>query len=253
MEIVIRPRRLALTLTAAISLLMIAHGVAQFCIFVLDHDYVYGLVPLFDLAHERNVPTLYSSLTLLLCAALLAIIAHARAKDGRDSVHHWSALAGIFVLLSLDEALMLHEGLAEPVRTAMGTSGPLYFAWIIPYGLAVLSVAVVYLRFLYRLPNMTRRLFLLAAGLYVSGALGMEAIEGVALEQVGSHNLLFVSLYTAEELLEMSGVAVFMYALAAYIATEMQELRLRIGSLQTPADLSFQPARQSTRYTVPTP
>lgn len=253
MEIVIRPQRLALTLAAVICFLLVAHGVAQFCVFYLDHDYVYGLVPLFDLGQERNVPTLYSSLTLLLCAALLAIIAYAQAEKGNGSVHHWSALAGIFVLLSLDEALMLHEGVAAPVRAAMSTSGPLYFAWIIPYGIAVLMVAAVYLRFLYRLPESTRRLFMLAAALYLGGALGMEAIEGAAFERIGSHNLLYVSLYTLEELLEMSGVAVFMYALAAYIANEMQELRLRIDSRPTQADFAFEPARARARYTIPAP
>ncbi len=38
-----------------------------------------------------------------------------------------------------------------------------------------------------------------------------------------------------EELLEMTGVGVFMYALAAYVATETQELRLRIAHRSIPA------------------
>lgn len=243
MDIVIKPRRFALAVAGIIGFLALAHAAAQYFVFVLDHDYVYGFVPLFDLGQEHNVPTYYSSLALFVCAILLALIALGHAQNAASSVRHWSGLATIFVLLSFDEALVLHEQLAPPVRAAVDASRAFYFAWIIPYGAAVLLLGLVYLRFLMRLPAGTRRLFLFAGTLYVGGAIGMEVIEGVVFTTTGARTPLFVSLYTVEELLEMTGVGVFMYALAAYIATDMQALRLGIAYPAAPAQLSLQPAR----------
>lgn len=42
--------------------------------YYFDHDYVYGLIPLFDFSLERNIPTLYSSIALVFVSILLSLI-----------------------------------------------------------------------------------------------------------------------------------------------------------------------------------
>ena len=85
----------------------------------------------------------------------------------------WSAFYA-----SLDEALSFHEGLSIPVRDALDVSGVLYFAWVIPYGIAVLILGAACLRFVLRLDRATRNLFIVAGALYVGGAVGFELIGG---------------------------------------------------------------------------
>ena len=49
--------------------------------------------------------------------------------------------------------------------------------WVIPALLAVTVFALVYLRFLFALPNRFRWLFILAAVLYVGGAAGLQMLR----------------------------------------------------------------------------
>lgn len=228
MDIVIKPKRIALILAGAIGFLAIGHGIAIFFLLYLGDKSFHGFVPLFDLGHERNLPTFYSSITLLICAALLGIIGLANWQKRLGSTLQWSALAIVFTFLSVDEVLELHEHLNEPMREIFGASGPFYFAWVIPYGIAVMLLGATYIRFFYRLPRTTLRLFLVAAALYLGGAVGMEMIGSLVMERFGRSGL-YVAEYTVEELMEMTGVAVFIYALARYIETQLNDIRIRIG------------------------
>ena len=53
----------------------------------------------------------------------------------------------LFVFVSMDEALAIHERLNGPVRAALGTGGLFYWAWIIPYGAAAILIALAYIPF----------------------------------------------------------------------------------------------------------
>jgi hypothetical protein len=73
------------------------------------------------------------------------------------------------------------------------------------------------------LPRKIRGLFLLAALLYVGGALGLEMVSGVIVSQFGNHNIVFMFFTTIEETLEMTGVIVLIYGLLDYIATQFNQ------------------------------
>ena len=94
-------------------------------------------------AGEANVPTLYSSVALLSSSMLLAFIALAHKRNGSSSLP-WVGLALVFLFLSVDEIASIHEKLGGPVRELLGTSGLLYFAWFIPYGIALLVFVAIY-------------------------------------------------------------------------------------------------------------
>src|SRR5687768_2279026 len=61
-------------------------------------------VELFALSYEHNVPTWAASSLLLLASALLASSAERAATDRAS----WWALSGIFLFMSLDEAIEIH-------------------------------------------------------------------------------------------------------------------------------------------------
>jgi hypothetical protein len=221
------PRSVARALAVVVLSIASLSLVGQFFKHVLGHDRVMGFVPLFDLNGERNVPAWFSSSMLLLCALLLAAVAHSEG-GGRD-VLRWRALSAIFLLMSVDEAVQVHEQTIGPLRSVFGAGGIFHYAWSIA-GLAfVLAFAAAYLPFVARLNASTRRLFVVSGGLYVGGALGMEFVQGWHDGLYGMDGTTAL-LTTVEEVLEMSGLVVFVYALLSRLGSHGSVVRFCVGA-----------------------
>ncbi|MCU0546706.1 MAG: hypothetical protein MUE44_31845 [Oscillatoriaceae cyanobacterium Prado104] len=185
-------------------------------------------IHLFNLDREINYPSWYSSLTLLFCGILLNIIAAVKQKEDDLFFRHWKVLGCLFVLFSLDEILSLHEILIiNDLRKALNLGGLFYFIWVIPGAIFVAVIGLSYIKFLKHLPRQTRNLFLLAASIYVGGALGMEMICGYYADAVGQRNLIYGLLASVEEILEMIGAIIFIYALLSYIGSHRENIDLR--------------------------
>ena len=226
----ISPKRVALFLACVITFLVLASLGVSFSTYVLGRGNLLGLVELFNVDKEGNVPTWYGSISLLICSVLLATIAQAQPKEATTNSKDWNLLAAIFLFLSIDEFASIHELLIFPVRTALGTQGFLYYAWVIPYGILVMLLGLKLVKFFTQLPAKTRRSFFLAAFIYLSGTLGMEMITGQYATLYGQRNLPYALLTTIEELLEMSGVLVFIYALLVYLRRYVKVIQLNIGN-----------------------
>jgi hypothetical protein len=175
-------------------------------------------VMVFNVNVEGNIPTLFSSLQLVAAAVLLSGIGYCHRHEGQPYAL-WYALAVIFLFLAIDETSALHENLTVRVRTALGTSGYLYFAWVIPYGIAVLLLAAVFARFLLRLPRSTMSYFIMSGTIYLAGTLGFEMLGGNYISLPGAQEITYSVIYTVEEALEMIGIALFIYALMKYITS----------------------------------
>ena len=230
MEIILKPRKTAGILSTIVLLLTLAHIAGQYSTYYLGYDNIFGLIPQFNLNSEQNIPALFSTLILLLSSILLAIIAYAVKKTGASYFYHWLGLSLIFLFLSMDESLSFHESMTVPLRKGLNTSGILFYAWVIPYGIALLILIFLYLKFFISLPAKTRKLFIIAAVAYLIGVIGIELIGGRIDEQIGRHNATYVVFSTIEEVLEMGGIVVFIYALMYYISTEFNDLSFRISS-----------------------
>ncbi len=227
MTITFEPKKVVIFLGIIIICLIVANIagiVSMYC-------FGYSRLGLFDLNKEWNIPSFYSSVTILLCGGLLAVIATARKRQEKRDYLYWAGLAVVFIFLSLDEAALLHERLIIPLRTALNTSGVLYFAWVIPYGIFVIIIILIYLRFLFSLAGRIRYLIVLAGILYVAGVLGVEFISGYWFELYGEKNVTYALITMCEESLEMVGILVFIYALMSYITSKLNDLCFRIGSL----------------------
>ncbi len=176
---------------------------------------IHKLVKLFNLDLEVNVPTFFSVLLLTTASALLAVVTYNRFRQRLSHRFLWAVLSLGFLFMAFDEMASVHERLIEPTRQIMGIEnlGLFYYAWVIPaFGLiAVLGLA--YLKFLIDLPKPTRFYFLLAATMFLGGAVGLELLEGV----YGTGNLMYNLFVTCEEALEMGGVIVLIWALLGFI------------------------------------
>lgn len=164
-----------------------------------------GLVPLFSLSYEGNVPTYYSAVILLIASLLLAFSAVAAKKSGSGFLPHWWILSLGFLYIAIDEVFSIHE-MAGGLLTLPGV---LYFSWVVPAAVLVLVLALSYIGFLRHLPRRTARRFLIAGTLYVGGAVLMELPLGYWTEKHGSHNLAYGLIDAVEESLEMLGINLF--------------------------------------------
>jgi hypothetical protein len=229
MEIKIEPQKAARILGIVVLGLSLAHAAGLFSRFVLGHDTVFGLVDLFDLNSEKNLPTFYASASLLLCAGLLSLLARMRWPN-REWVF-WAFLAVVFAFLSYDEAVEIHEGLIQPLQTAWNTSGYLRYAWIIPYGIFSLFLLISSIWVLRSLPRRTLVLFILAGGIYVFGAIGFEMISGNQADLAGK-DVVFEIYALLEEVFEMAGIVLFIYALLDTIAGPLGGVKIIIPPIK---------------------
>ncbi|WP_400078489.1 hypothetical protein [Winogradskyella sp. R77965] len=225
----LRKSKILLNLFIAIGILAIANLFSVYLIFNstgMEEKVPRLLIKFFNVNLEANLPAYFSSLVLLIDGILLALIAYgSNAKGGK--FWHWIVLSGIFVFLALDEMIQIHEQLRAPMETLLGTTGILYFAWFIPYVAVTIIIGIAYFKFVKRLPKRTLKLFILAGVLFISGAVTMEAISGMHAEKHGESTLTYALMYSFEELLEMSGAALFLYALIDYITIEFNSLKLK--------------------------
>jgi hypothetical protein len=186
-----------------------------------------GLLPLFSLSYEGNVPTFYSAVILSFAGCLLAFSAIAARKSGAGFVPHWWILALGFFYIAIDEVFSIHE-LAGGL---MNLSGVLYFSWVVPAFILVLVILLSYVRFLRHLPRQTTIRFLVAGALYVGGAVGMELPLGYWTEKHGSHNLGYALIDAVEESMEMIAINLFILWLLDHLADSRVVLRF---SSETP-------------------
>jgi len=228
--ILLKPSAVARALAAFAFLVVLVSTVGQLIKFLTGHDELMGLLSLTFVDDENNIPTLFSVLLLALAALCVALVAVLAKKHGAPDVWRWALLSAGFLYLAFDDGLSLHERLRVPIRALLGISSfsTSYSYWILRGLAVVLFLIAVFGKFLRRLPAKTRYTFLLAALLYLGGAVGFDLI-GMAYSRVHGGNLMYSMIATVEESLEMAGVILFIYAILAYIAETYQEVRLRVS------------------------
>jgi hypothetical protein len=226
MEIRVEPKKLATTLLWIIAVLTAIHSIVLFLYFYWDDDYVYGLVDLFDFDIEGNFPTFYSAVALLLATGLLALTTHANWNRENGQRFYWLLLSFIMLFLTFDEATAIHETIGSYFEDYLDASGFLYFMWVVPYGVAVGVLGLFFLKFVFALPAQTRNRFITAGIIFLSGALGLEVFGAREADINGSETITYCVLYTFEELLEMLGIVLFIYALASHLTTEFGRVSL---------------------------
>jgi hypothetical protein len=228
-QVLVSPRAIARLLAAVAIFLVLASIAGQFLKFALGYDHLRYLIVLFHVDAERNIPTYFSVLLMFFAAVLLAVIAVLNRSQRAAHALKWAWLSFVFLCMAFDEAFEFHERAIGPIRALWGDGhlGVFYFAWVIPGIVLVLVLGLFFLRFLLDLPAAVRLRFLVAASLYIGGAIGVELIGGRHAELHGQENWIYSMMATVEESLEMAGLIVFIWALLKYLAESHQEVSFR--------------------------
>lgn len=220
------------TLLIIAFMLIVASIAGQMMKYVFGHPTVHGLVPLFDVSQEQNIPTLFSVLLLTICSILLCVAFYFDHKQAAGLKMYWATLAAGFTYLAVDEFAELHEKFGLSVRPFMGEylHGFFYYSWVVPALAMVLFLSIFYSSFLFKLPKIIRINFIIAAIIYVTGLIGIEMLGGNYHELNGSENLTYSMITTLEESLEMLGLILFIRALLNYLFAQYSELSIHIKS-----------------------
>jgi hypothetical protein len=247
----LRPMRVVKVLATTTAALVALNIAVHLFTHLTGHDHVRGLVPLFDLDQELNLPAFFGALLLLGAAALLALQAViGRAQGAADSLH-WTLLALLMLLMTFDEVAGVHELLTEPIRELLGAGRPgfLHFAWVLSGAVLVAAVALAFRPFFARLPAAVRPRILLAGTLYLGGALGVEMISGHYASLHSTTTLFYRAvLVSIEEGLEMAGLIVLIHALLLQTACTTSAVQLDCSGVARPASEPAQAAMATTRY-----
>ena len=178
-----------------------------------------------DSNSEASLPTLYN-------VALLFLAAAASAVAGRAAASHewaWRLMCAAFGFLALDEALAIHEGIAPRVGALLGMSN---VAWVLPYAVACLGLLLIILPWLRSLPPRILRGFLVSGAVYLTGAMGLDALTHLVLPLFPGEGALDYGLFHAlatgvEEMLEMLGVILFLYFVLVFLRSVTAGLDVR--------------------------
>jgi hypothetical protein len=215
----VQPTQVASLLRYLITCFVLAHIVVKTVALVSGHDYIFGLVPMFDLDAERNLPTLFSALLFVLSGVLSAVLWVAGRARHTPGIM-WLVLAGVFVFLGVDEFVGLHERLDRSLQSRFHTSGLLTFAWLVPYGVFASVLGLALIPHLKRIRPAVRNYLVAAGVIYLVGALGLEMVSGAYYQgQHTKQTFLWVVLTTLEELFEMIGLSLLVYALLLQLVT----------------------------------
>jgi hypothetical protein len=233
------PRELALRLDSAPTRLLRAQLIVIAALFAinavmrtwnnLDVYQAENVIRILSLESESSIPAFYSSTVLLAASILLAAIARVALVEKSADRWHWVALAAIFLFLAVDEATQIHESTRHFVSRHTNAGGLLLLAWVIPWSFLTAAFVIAFIPFLRRLAHPYAVLFVLAGAVYVIGALGMEMLQGPVVERWGVQNWRKDLLPAVEELLEMVGAALFLYAVFSYLVNHLGFRRISVS------------------------
>jgi hypothetical protein len=215
----------------AIAVLATAHVLFQWIRYDLGMPEFYGLVRLFDMGVEANLPTFFSAFQLLIVCLLLVVVGLTMRQRRDRYARHWLVLALIFFLLAADEMAEVHEMTIRPIREIAPwlVTGLFYWAWVIPAAILVAVVAFSYAKFVFAyLPPDLRKATLIGAAIFVGGAVGVEMPEAMFAQVNGIENFTYALFVLLEETMEMAGILVFLSGLLRYFSRQVGVVAMQV-------------------------
>jgi len=226
MQLNINIQRIIRGLLLAVLVLSAVHIGVLIVYFVIDNPDTFDFVKLVDFDYEANIPTLFSSLILIIASGLFLVLATlSRIESPRDR-KFWIGLAIVFLFLGIDEGAKIHEKIGDWFEQFVNAEGYIYYPWVLPYVAVFLVLVAAYFKFYLRLPRHTQIGLFVAAAMFLFGAVVLDMLGGNEADANGTSTIYYSVLYTIEEILEMTGVIVLIRTLLIYMKKEFDGLAM---------------------------
>lgn len=246
MPVTIPLRRISAGFAAAYGFLVIMGGVSAWLRNARGFTTALGVVPLFNLSAEANLPTWISALGLLWCAVLaLLSVAAVRAAQGRDA-WLWGLVALGFAYLATDEAAMVHDTANKVLYPRLESAG-MAMSWEVPATVLAVIAALALWPAFSRQPRSVRFGLFAAGAAYVGGAAGLEHLGNYLRYDEATFGAYQV-LEVLEEAVEMFAVFGAMRVLERHIALRGAGVDVRFAAPD--AGVLTAPVREPVRTTV---
>jgi hypothetical protein len=229
LRMLLSPRRVLLVLLAVGLGLLAVSVAASYVYYVKGRSY--DDLPLrFFLDEDMSVPTWFAAAQLA-CASLLLLAFGVRDRPtDATKARGWWMLAAVFAAASVDEVATVHEWTGS--LFGEDHRGWLYYPWVIGGAAVAVTIAVLSIPLLVRLPTRTRTLFVLAGSVFIGGALLVEASNG-RLADLGSSDMRYSLQSALEEMMELLGVTLFVYALVDHARATGLRIAVSFGPEET--------------------
>jgi hypothetical protein len=175
-----------------------------------------------NLDEEFTLTAIFSGLLLYASSFLLKEIGNS-CKNNKSK--DWMLLSKVFLFLAFDEVFQIHElfvisSLRQYVHPSLAS------IWVIPYGVLFGLFSFRFIPFFMGLRSRIFVLSLISGGTYVSGAIAIEALNSwlVRTGQISRSGFYNELISGFEELFEMLGVILFLYALLLELKSHFNEL-----------------------------
>jgi hypothetical protein len=168
-----------------------------------------------------SIPTWYAQFLFLVTSVVALSLAFL--ERSRASFRYWVFLASILLLGSMNEVASIHESVLQIIHLEQFGENPSTYlenAWIVvlPF-ILIASVLSLYLAYL-TLPRSVSMVIILSAGVYLSGAVGIDIFDGVLTERTFFEQGVLAVL---EEGLELMGISLLLFGLVRYLEAHYRE------------------------------
>jgi hypothetical protein len=231
MKFSVCPKKILSFLLTLVVILLAGHIIGQLLVhFYLDVSKFEKFAKWMNFNREVNFPSLFSTAILFISSILLAVIG-VFSRNSKKPYLGWYGLSLVFYFLAIDEAISIHEMFNDFGRKHLGVGGIFYYGWIIPYGIGLLVLVGIYVPFLKMLPTEIAILFIISGFIFVLGAVGFEMLGARHKDLFSEEASMYIVYFTLEELLEMTGISIFIYALLKYISNHIGKIKISVRSV----------------------
>ena len=201
-----------LLVNSTISIILLLQNI----IFILLLNKINFSANLFNFDLEFNIPSLYSSLIILLASIFLLRIS--KKENSLVDKNRFRFLSLIFLYLSLDEFFFFHERITNVLN--FNISGTIFLFsffkyWFIPYSIILFIILIFFYPLISKQSPNLKYLIISSVLIYILGAVGCEVIMYVFIKfsEINREDILFKLLVTIEEILEIIGINLFNFVL----------------------------------------
>lgn len=205
--------RLIRILAVILGVIFTVSLILQFIAVTTGRARLLGLTPFFNMDGDEGFPTWYNSFLLLLLAGVCQWVGTHPLSAQHGFRGRWNFLAGIFLLMSVDEVATIHEQIGLTMSRFHDFDGVFTYPFILVGVLLAVILFLNYLPFLKKLPRRVSWMMCLAGFIYLLGAAGAEGVCAYIFSEGREKTFAYVLAAHIEELLEMSGLILFLRCL----------------------------------------
>ncbi len=207
------------------ALLLLKIALALLCINILGQILGNFLEPKYgsyflEFAQKQSVLRLFTTLLLVFCSALLLIIALNDKQRRSGKYFHWMGLCIIFFFLAIAKETSLDEQFGALLQSLFDISRSVVF--MIAYGIALILLPVLYLRFILQLPRHTLYWFIAGSITFLAGAFVFDLVTAYLGKFLDHRSFAYIGSSSIEVFLETSGIIILIFTFLSYIFSDLK-------------------------------